>query len=279
MSDTAAIHAMLHRQIIALWSHGDLDVVEAMYAADCVDHMPVPGQASGRAGLRQAVQLFRAAMPDLALVLDHTLARGTPDDGWGVDVWHLTGTHSGAPLFGMPASGRRVAFSGIDWLRLRGGMVSALWHVEDMALMAEQLAMPVPPPPPLRPLPPAPLPPAPLLPTGADAATAAAASAHLAARWGRDSQAALPARLRAAAPDLALHIAAWLVDGPPVPAHVAVRGVLAGTHTGAPLFGQPAHGRPFAIDLLAVMAVGRDGVTTRAEVADQLALRGQIAPA
>lgn len=273
----SAIHAMLQRQIVDLWTHGRLDIVDAMYAADCIDHMPVPGQAGGRPGLKQAVAIFRAAMPDLTLRLVRTLAQGTPAAGRGVDVWQLTGTHTGDALFGLPASGRSVAFAGIDWLRIENGQVAELWHIEDMAMMADQLGMPIPPVA-------APEPfsgPAPARThTAADAAMLAIAQRHLAGwRHGDgDLAARLPAATaRTAAPDLAVHVADWLVDGGPDGGHVACRRLITGTHTGAPLFGLPPRGKRFAINAMAVVAIGRDGrVEQQWLIADLFSLCGQI---
>lgn len=261
------IHAMLQRQIVDLWSHGRLEIVDAMYAETCTDHMPVPGQASGRPGLRQAVQMFRAALPDLDLRLVRTLAQGTPAAGWGVDVWQLTGTHSGAPLFGLPASGRAVAFAGIDWLRIAGGQVRELWHIEDMAAMADQLGMAIPP---------QAAPPVDAVAAGAPPDLPAAAWHHLAG-WrtnGGPIANRLPGTLAlAAASDLQVQDLAWLQDGP----RIACRRLISGTHSGAPLFGLPARGRRFAINAMAVVELGADGNVAHSwQIADLFALRGQI---
>jgi predicted ester cyclase len=179
-----------------------------------------------------------------------------------VDAWTLTGTHTGAQLFGLPAAGRRVAFAGIDWLRVRGGLVAELWHVEDMATMADQLGMATLPPPQ-----PAPLPGDTLVLAGpADAAVVAAAQARLAGSWRTGSDAGCRAlqALAATAPDLAVHVAALLADGP----LVAARLVLAGTDA--------ASGRPFAINAMDVVAPATPA-SQAWHVADHFSRRAQIA--
>ena len=125
---------LLRDQIERLWNGGELDLVRRNYRADVVDHMPVPGQLGGLDGMEQVVREFRAAMPDLAMELHGVLVDGDR----GCDFWTLTGTNTG-PLFGRPPTGERVRMSGIDMVRVAGGQVAELWHVEEMARFEAQL--------------------------------------------------------------------------------------------------------------------------------------------
>ncbi len=129
-------HQLLRNQIERIWGAGETALVDDHYADTVIDHMPVPGQPPGKAALKQVVADFRAAIPDMAMALHTTLAAGDH----GVDVWTLTGTHS-RPLFGPSVSGAPIAFSGIDMVRVVGGQITELWHVEEMAQFAQQTGM------------------------------------------------------------------------------------------------------------------------------------------
>ena len=121
-----------------LWGGGDVSLVDELFHPDAVDHMPVPGQPPGLDGLREVVASFHRAFPDLRMTLQQTLA--DVERSTAVDVWTFTGTHTGELPGLPPPSGRRVEFSGIDVMQVRDGKVAAMWHVEEMARLLQQLA-------------------------------------------------------------------------------------------------------------------------------------------
>lgn len=133
------VREVLRRNIEQVWGAGRLDLVDELFAPDVVDHNPAPGSAPGRDGIRDAVVAFRAGVPDLTMTLHTVLADGDR----GTDHWTLTGTHTG-DLFGIPASGRRVEFSGMDVVRVGAeGRITDIWHVEEMvALLGQVGALP-----------------------------------------------------------------------------------------------------------------------------------------
>ena len=133
----AELREVVRRVIEDLWGGGDLSLVDELFHPDAVDHMPVPGQPPGLDGLREVVTSFHHAFPDLEMTLHQTLA--DVERSTAVDVWTFTGTHSGE-LAGLPApTGRRVEFGGIDVMQVRDGKVAAMWHVEEMARLLQQL--------------------------------------------------------------------------------------------------------------------------------------------
>ncbi len=288
------VHRLLREQIEGLWGQGQLELVDSNYAEDVTDHMPVSGQATGRAAMKQVVREFRTGVPDLRMTLHKTLAAG----GCGVDVWTLTGTHGG-PLLGWEASGGRVEIGGIDMVRVEEAQIAELWHVEEMVQLgaqvgATQIAFGAP----------------------ADAAAVPAASVgkdyqpgataivpgeehftalerrnlgiarrHIEEIWARgrselcwemyhpdaiDHNPAPGQRpgipgivdvlgwLREAVPDLRMQIQCYVVDGE----WIADRWVMAGTHTGTPLMGHPARGKNFRINGMDVAHLDADGLIT-----------------
>ena len=79
---------------------------------------------------------FRAALPDLYM---HSAAL-VADEDRVVQRYIMTGTHTGAPLFGIPASGREMKISGITIFRLENGQVAEHRTIRD-TLMLEPAIM------------------------------------------------------------------------------------------------------------------------------------------
>jgi steroid delta-isomerase-like uncharacterized protein len=128
------IRELMRRNIVELFATGDESLIPELYWPDVVDHNPVPGQRPGHDGLRDVLATFHHAFPDQEMELHRTLA----DGDHGVDVWTFRATHTGE-LDGIPATGRRVEFSGIDVARVVDGRIKEIWHVEDIASMWRQL--------------------------------------------------------------------------------------------------------------------------------------------
>ncbi len=128
------MRALVRRQIEDLWGRSDATLIPEMYADDIVDHNMLPGQTPGHAGLREVIETFSTAFPDIRMTLHGVLA----DGDMAVDFWTLRATHLG-PLGDIPPTGRRVEFSGIDVVKVRDGKISEIWHVEEMARMLDQL--------------------------------------------------------------------------------------------------------------------------------------------
>jgi steroid delta-isomerase-like uncharacterized protein len=305
MQNPDVIRNLLRTQIELVWGKGEVERVDSAYGDTVVDRMPIPGQPGGREALKDVVRAFRTAMPDLNMQLHGVLAAGDI----GVDFWTLTGTHSGE-LFGIAPTGKQVEFSGIDMVRVAGGRIAELWHVEEMLQFYTQLGV---------------MPPAAFgAPTvgfasapadydpGANAAVAAASDErsrrnlgvarwHIEELWGKGRTALaaeiyapdvvdhMPAPgqrpgvagivdvlgwLRESVPDVRLDIRQYVVDGD----FAADRWVMRGTHTGAPLLGLPAKGKAFEINGMDVIRIHDDGRITDVWHAEEFErLRHQIA--
>lgn len=94
------------------------------------------GMLSFAAATRQ-VGILRNALPDLRFIpdLDLQVAEGDLIALRGT----FTGTHSGGDLLGVPASGRRLDWSGIDVSRVIGDKIVERWLCDDMLRVAQQL--------------------------------------------------------------------------------------------------------------------------------------------
>jgi steroid delta-isomerase-like uncharacterized protein len=83
---------------------------------------------------RQTIAAFRKVFPDARFTNDDMLI-----DGDKVVVrWTCTATHQ-STFRGIPATGKRVTFIGINIYRLRDGKIVERWSVKDYATVFRQL--------------------------------------------------------------------------------------------------------------------------------------------
>ena len=68
-------------------------------------------------------QEVQAAMPDMEFTVELLIE----SDDLVVSNWSVRGTHTGAPFFGLPASGAPVHINGTAILRIRDGKIVEHW--------------------------------------------------------------------------------------------------------------------------------------------------------
>ena len=131
--------ALIRRFYEEVWNRGHLEVADEVFAEDYVRHDLRPTQAlPGPAGQKKVAADFRAAFPDLLYTIDLLLA-----DGDLVAVrWTMAATHTG-PWGGVPATGKRLRYSGVNIFRLAGGKVVEIWNHRDDLGVAQQLGAPI----------------------------------------------------------------------------------------------------------------------------------------
>jgi steroid delta-isomerase-like uncharacterized protein len=123
-----------------VWNQGNLAVLDELLAPQFVEYTAPPGLPPGPAGLKAFVQMYRAAFPDAHLTIEDLLADGDKV----VSRWTGTGTHLG-PLFGIPATGKKMSVEGIGIHRYSEGKIIESWNVFDQLSMLQQLGV-IPPP-------------------------------------------------------------------------------------------------------------------------------------
>ncbi|MDQ1601208.1 MAG: hypothetical protein QOD68_2682 [Actinomycetota bacterium] len=125
----------LVRRFYAEMDAGNLDAMDDLVAEDYLDHNPppFPGLDSGRAGLKQAFQIFWDATPGRHEIEDQ-VAEGDKV------VTRLTayGKHVGDLPGGLAATGRDITESAVAIHRLQDGRVAEHWSArDDLGLMAQ----------------------------------------------------------------------------------------------------------------------------------------------
>ncbi len=111
-------------------SERDSSACERLLTVDFVHN----GEPRGRAGQRQAVDYFLAAIPDLRHEIE--LIFGEEDLVAARQRWR--GTHGGEFL-GVGATGRPVEFTSTAILRVRDGLIAQAWDELDSGAILAQL--------------------------------------------------------------------------------------------------------------------------------------------
>jgi steroid delta-isomerase-like uncharacterized protein len=122
-----------------VWNLGNTDFAHEVFAEDYVRHDLRPTEAlPGPAGQKKIADDFRAAFPDLEVVVD--LIIGEAD--FVVGRWTASGTQSG-PWGALEPTEHRATFSAVNIFRFEDGKVAEIWnHRDDLGLM-EQIGAPV----------------------------------------------------------------------------------------------------------------------------------------
>ena len=124
----------VYRRAIAAISRGDADALDALLAADIVDHNGIAGQPPGRDGFKHWMRSVRTSLPDLTGTVEDVVAAG--DRVAGRVTWR--GTQSG-PFAGIAASGKPVCFTAIHIVRLADGRIAEWWGAANLLDALDQI--------------------------------------------------------------------------------------------------------------------------------------------
>ena len=114
--------------------------MDAIIAADAIDHDGASGDEPARDTMRGLVAMLAAGFTDYR----HDLELVQPVAPDLVFIrWRMEGTHSG-DVYGMAATGRRVVLRGHDLIRVRDGLITEVWHIEQLLQLVQQLTAPAP---------------------------------------------------------------------------------------------------------------------------------------
>jgi predicted ester cyclase len=126
------------RLVVALDQGDDATLAEIVDQTVFVDHNPIWGTVDWDGVVQQAAQL-RAAMPDLTVTPEPEIAVA---EGNQVALHSImVGTHTGADLFGAPASGKQVTWTHSDVVRIVGGKVVERWVSSDALTLFQQIGL------------------------------------------------------------------------------------------------------------------------------------------
>ena len=105
---------------------GDLSIIDALFAADFLNHeLETKTLESHRELYKQAILETLQAFPDWTNTIDDLIAEGEKV----VIQWHAQGTHTGEGM-GTP-SGKQVRLNGITIVRVVAGKITEFWKKDN----------------------------------------------------------------------------------------------------------------------------------------------------
>jgi|SRR5579884_403561 len=121
-----------------IWNNADLDVMDEILADEYVGHSPsVPGgELRGREALKDIMRQAHAGLPDVKITIDDVMGEG---DRTAVR-FTVRGMHNGE-LFGVPATGCRVAVETMIVSRHANARIAEAWELRDMLGLLQQLGV------------------------------------------------------------------------------------------------------------------------------------------
>lgn len=128
---------IIHRYFNEAWNLGCLDVLDEVLSLDYVNHNPgLANPKPGPAGLKPIVTAMIEGFPDLHYTVRRMLVS---EDQVAIHV-DMTGTHTGN-FFGIPATGKTVQVSQMQFERIESGLIVEHWRVTDDLEMLKQLGL------------------------------------------------------------------------------------------------------------------------------------------
>jgi steroid delta-isomerase-like uncharacterized protein len=116
---------------------GRYDVIDELVAPNWVVHDPsVTEDIRGPAGVRQLIETYRSAFPDLQMKVEEQIAEGDRV----ATRWSARGTHRG-PLLGIDATGKEASVTGITIDRIENGEIVESWSNWDTLGLLQQLGV------------------------------------------------------------------------------------------------------------------------------------------
>jgi steroid delta-isomerase-like uncharacterized protein len=125
------------RRFIQIWGKGNLDIIDELAAPSISVQYPVmPQVIQGSKRFRRVMEGFRSAFPDSDLQIEEEIA----EDNKVVICWIFSGTHQGS-LLGIPATGKKVRWTGITIYRIADGKVLEERGEEDFLGFFRQIGL------------------------------------------------------------------------------------------------------------------------------------------
>lgn len=130
--------ALVRRSYDEVWSKGNLDTVDKLFATDYIIHNPAdpPGKQRGPESVKQFVTMFRTAFPDASISVEDMISEGEKV----ATRYTWRGTQKG-PLWGIPPTGKQATVTGIVISRFVDGKFAEEWGVVDMLGLMQQLSV------------------------------------------------------------------------------------------------------------------------------------------
>ena len=138
MNNESAKNEAAMMKIWDAFNTGNTDSLGNYIADDAVDHAmdTAMAKSKGPEGLKEMIDAYRTAFPDLHIKSDVIASKGDTVLGY----YTFTGTNSG-PFMGMPATNKSVNVNGVDIVRFQDGKAVEHWEVTDQLGFMRQMGL------------------------------------------------------------------------------------------------------------------------------------------
>ncbi len=119
-----------------VWNKGNVEAMDRYYAPDYVHHDVSRPDVCTLADYKRWAYDLLAGLTDFRVAVDDLIA----EEGTAVKRWTASGLHNGA-LAGIPATGKRVSFSGVSIYRFAGDRIAESWYLYDLLGLLQQLGV------------------------------------------------------------------------------------------------------------------------------------------
>ena len=131
---------LVRRYISEVINGKNIAAVDELWHPNLVWHAGASGEIHGADMLKQSFQFLFGGIPDLHAHEESVFAEGN----LVATRWTITGTHAGT-MMGIPATGKKMQWMGIDLFRIENGKIAEEWVGDDMLGLMQQLgAIPTP---------------------------------------------------------------------------------------------------------------------------------------
>lgn len=123
-----------------VWNKGEESAIDELLAESAVIHgleLPADSAKTGPAAFKPFWRQFRAAFPDIRVVMLDCITEGT----YSVGHCRVTGSHSGETFMTLAATRKKMEFTGMVLVRVGGGKIQESWNSFDFLGMYKQLGM------------------------------------------------------------------------------------------------------------------------------------------
>ncbi len=134
MSGLEANKALTRRLWEEAWGRHRLDLGEELFTPDIRLHV-MGRTVEGLDDMRGTLERWLASFPDIAADVGMQVAEGE----LVAERIAFSGTHSGEPFHGLPASGAEFSFTQTSICRIAGDRIAEIWEDVDWAGFMRQL--------------------------------------------------------------------------------------------------------------------------------------------
>lgn len=117
------------------WNRGQNEIlIPDVFDPEWRDENPLRPEPEGLEGMYDLIAFYKEALPDIKFTITHLFA----DENYAAVRYEAKATHHG-DAFGIPATGKKITYTGSALYEMRDGKIYRSWHEIDLVSIAKQL--------------------------------------------------------------------------------------------------------------------------------------------